>query len=241
MNGNRIIIVVVGETGSGKSFITREILPKYPNIKIITKYTTRKSRVDEKNVMDVHGNMTEEQMENMHYRYVNPFNHQSYGFIKEEIDETLEEGMLPCLDLSSEKSYLKLRKDYPNQVLLLKIIPYFDEESMRDTFEKQGRDPLEFEERKESLHKPLTDWAFYYDNMREVVNPYFLRNGSKDVSRNIVVKRLEEILEGECKMDLGRSLLEEDDTSHELYQYLYGYSKNRPVDKEMTFSKGIQK
>lgn len=48
MNNNQIIIVLVKKTGSEKSFIMKEILTKDPNIEIITKYTTRKSRCDEK-------------------------------------------------------------------------------------------------------------------------------------------------------------------------------------------------
>lgn len=57
-NSTDLIIILVGETGSGKSFISRELLNKYPNIEIITKYTTRKSRIDEKRVFDVKGNMS---------------------------------------------------------------------------------------------------------------------------------------------------------------------------------------
>ena len=241
MNDKNLIIVVVGETGSGKSYITREIFPKYPSIKVLSKYTTRKSRVDEANVMDVRGNMSLEEISKMEYQYVNPLNQQHYGFKKSEIDKAHEEGRIPCIDLSSEEAYLKLRRDYPNQVLLLKVVPYFDEETMKDTFEKQGRDPREFEERKESLSRPLTDWAYSYDNMREVINPYFLRNGSNTVSHNIVVERLEDILIKECKVNLGGSILKESATSHELYEYLYGYSKNRPIDQEMSFLKGSQK
>lgn len=241
MDHKNLVIVVVGETGSGKSFITREIFPKYPMIKVLSKYTTRKSRVDEANAMDVRGNMSLEEISKMEYQYVNPHNQQHYGFKKSEIDQAHEEGKIPCIDLSSEDTYLKLRHDYPNQVLLLKVVPYFDEETMKATFEKQGRDSKEFEERKTALDHPLTDWAYSYDNMREVINPYFLRNSSEAVSHNIVVERLEDVLGRECKVDLGVSLLTDSNTSRELYQYLYGYSKNRPIDQEMSFSKESQK
>jgi len=241
MNDKNLIIVVVGETGSGKSFITREIFPKYPSIKILSKYTTRKSRVDEENVMDVCGNRQKEEIEIMEYQYVNPLNHQLYGFKKEEIDATLEEGKIPCIDLSSEIAYLKLREDYSNQVLLLKVEPYFSMDTMRNIFERQGRDSSEFEERKEALSHPLTDWAYSYDNMRVIVNPYFLRNLSKSLSYNILIKRIEDILEKECKVDLGNSLLDESNMQQELYQYLYGYSKNRPVDQDLSFTKKSHK
>ena len=216
MESYQLIIAIVGETGSGKSFITREIFPNYPSINIISKYTTRKSRVDEQNVMDVCGNRQKEEIETMEYQYINPLNHQLYGFRKEEIDATLEEGKIPCIDLSNEDVYLKLREDYPNQVLLLKVEPYFSMDTMRDIFERQGRDSNEFDERKESLSHPLTDWAYHYDNMRVIVNPYFLRNLSKSLSYNILVKRIEGILEKECKVNLGNSLLEESNTLQEL-------------------------
>ncbi len=241
MNHNGLIIVVVGETGSGKSFITRNILPNYPYIKTVTKYTTRGSRVDEKDVMDVKGDVPLEEVIKMEYQYVNPFNQQYYGIKKSEIDQALEEGKIPCIDLSSENAYLKLRQDYPGKVLLLKVVPYFDEETMKATFEKQGRDSKEFEERKDALSHPLTDWAYSYDDMREIVNPYFLRNCPESISYSIVVQRLERIIQGECRADLGCSLMNDYETSRELYQYFYYYSKNRPIDREMSFSKASQK
>lgn len=241
MNRNDLIIVVVGETGSGKSFITRNILPSYPNIKTVTKYTTRKSRADEENVIDVKGDTPLEEIIKMEYQYVNPHNQQYYGIKKSEIDQVCEEGKIPCIDLSSEKAYLKLRQDYPGKVLLLKVVPYLNHETMKETFEKQGRDPKEFEERKDALNNPLTDWAYSYDNMREIINPYFLRNCPENISCSIVVKRLEQVIQEECHADLGISLMEGYETSRELYQYLYYYSENRPVDQEMHFFSGSQR
>jgi len=234
MNNNELIIVVVGETGSGKSFILRELLPNYPNIENITKYTTRKPRIDEYKVLDVKGDVPLEEIEQMEYNYTNPLNNEHYGFKKEEINSTLQKGKIPCIDLSSEDVYLNIVKDYPNKVLLLKIVPYFDEESMKNTFEKQGRSNEEYEERKISLQKPLTDWNYKYDNMREIINPYFLRNCSREVSFNILTKRLESIIQNECNTDLGITLEGSSKTANELYNYLYYYSKNRPIDKEIS-------
>ena len=58
-------------------------------------------------------------------------------------------------------------------VLLLKVDSYFDEDSMKDTFERQGRNHLEYEQRKSVLENPLTNWVYNYKNMHEIVNPYF--------------------------------------------------------------------
>jgi len=119
MKKNQLIIAVVG---GGESYITREILPIFPKIKVIPKYPTKiVSQYD-----GCSWDMTEEQMKTMDYRdvhYVGPLNYQSYGFKKEEIDAALEEGMSPCIDLFSEETYLELKEDYPNQVLLLKVVP----------------------------------------------------------------------------------------------------------------------
>lgn len=233
-NLNDLIIVIVGETGSGKSFISRELLTKYPNIKIITKYTTRKSRTDEVNVSDVKGDISYDDICQMNYQYVNRLNHEYYAFKKSEIDNSLAKGKIPCIDLSNEESYLQICRDYPDKVLLLKIVPYLDEESMKETFEKQGRDSKEFNQRKDALINPLTNWAYKYQNMREILNPSFLRNCPLDLSINVLTKRIETIICDECKKDLGSSLMLDNNSSNGLYEYLYFLSKNKPVDKELT-------
>lgn len=232
-NSNDLIIIIVGETGSGKSFISREILTRYPNIEIITKYTTRKSRVDEKNVLDVKGNMSLEEISHMDYQYINPFNQEYYAFKKEEIESSLAKGKIPCLDLSSEEAYRQIFDDFPKKVLLLKVVPYLDEDSMKESFERQGRDSNEFTQRKAALTNPLTDWAYDCSNMREIINPSFLRNCPLEVSTNVLIKRLENVISRECAKDLGLSLVADNETSSGLYDYLYFYSKNRPIDKEM--------
>ncbi len=240
-NSNDLIIVIVGETGSGKSFISRELLTKYPNVDIITKYTTRKSRVDEAGVLDVKGNISIDDIGKMDYGYINRLNHEHYAFRKQDIDTSLAKGKIPCIDLSSEESYLQLCRDYPNKVLLLKVVPYLDEESMRETFERQGRDSKEFNQRKEALSNPLTDWAYNQQNMREIINPSFLRNCPLEVSINVLVKRLEAIICDECKKDLGFSFRTTSKASNTLYEYLYSLSKNRPVDKELTLNSKLLK
>ncbi len=235
-NSNDLIIIIVGETGSGKSFVSRELLTKYPNLEIITKYTTRKSRTDEANVSDVKGDVSFDDICQMNYQYTNRLNLEHYAFKKADIDNSLARGKIPCIDLSNEESYLQICSDYPNRVLLLKVVPYLDEDSMKETFEKQGRDSKEFSQRKDALKNPLTEWAYNYQNMREVINPSFLRNCPLEVSINVLTKRLETIICDECKKDLGFSLISDNKVSNGLYEYLYFLSKNKPVDRELTLA-----
>ena len=233
---NDLIIVIVGETGSGKSWIMRDILSNYPNIKVIKKYTTRKSRVDEGSSIETQGNTPIEEVEQMEYTYVNPKNHELYGFKAEDITSALERNLIPCLGMSNEEVYLKLVKDYSDKrILILKVEPYFDEESMKDTFERQGRDPIEFEQRKSVLDRPLTSWAYNYKNMREIINPYFLRNCPPENSKGVIIIRLENVLQRECKANLGASFMD-NGSSLGLYNYLYNYSKNKPVESPLEFS-----
>ncbi len=72
-------------------------------------------------------------------------------------DDSLAKGKIPVVDLSSEESYLQIVNDYPNKVLLLKVVPYLDEDSMKETFERQERESQEFNQRKDALTNPLTD------------------------------------------------------------------------------------
>ncbi len=237
MNEANFIIVIAGETGSGKSYLERVILPNYPNIEIVSKYTTRKPRIDESNVKDVRAGLTKEEIEAMDYHYVNSLTGESYGLKKSEIEESLKRGKIPCVDFSNEKAYLEMLQDFPNSILILKIVPYFDEESMKTTFDRQGRNPEEFEERKAALDTPLTDWVYKYENMREVINPYFMRTIPDEISKNVVVRRIESVIQDECQKDLGATLLGEGKEYRGLYDYLYYLSKNRPIDHDITIEK----
>lgn len=238
---NDLIIVVVGETGSGKSWMMKEVLSKYPNIRIIKKYTTRKSRVDERNNIETQGNMSFEEVSQMQYTYVNPKNKELYGFKFDDINSAINDGLIPCLGVSDEQAYLSISNDFSDKrTLLLKVVPYFDEESMKDTFDTQGRDPLEFEQRKSVLEEPLTDWAYNYKNMREVINPYFLRKVPSNISTDVIVKRIEHIIQNECQTNLGASFIENNNFSG-IYNYLYSYSKNRPIDQELVFKNNPHK
>lgn len=234
MSDNELLIVLTGESGSGKSYIQRDLLSKYPNVDIITKYTSRKSRIDENNVVDTIGNVPINEMRKMDYTYINPHNHEIYGFLKEDIDSSLQNKRIPCIAPSDEETYKKLLEDYPNKIVLLKIIPYYNEETMKDVFEKQGRTLSEFLERKQVLASPLTEWTENCHNMRKIINPYFTRSLSLEVSNDIIFTRLEFILDKELHQDLGASY--STGISKGIYDYLYYYSKNRPIDREFTIS-----
>ncbi len=241
MNEQNLVIIITGETGSGKSYLDRFILPNYPNIEIVSKYTTRKPRVDEGNVKDVRAGLSKEKIDAMDYTYVNPLNNESYGAQKSDIDDVLSRGKIPCVDLSSEKAYLEMLNDYPNALLILKIVPFFEEDTMQETFERQGRDPQEFESRKSALVSPLTEWVYKYDNMREIINPYFMRSCPDKISASIIARRFESIITSECNKNLGATLLDDEDNSKGLYHYLYYYSKNRPHDTELSIDfKGLK-
>lgn len=234
MNEDNLIIVIAGETGSGKSYLERFIFPNYPNLEIVSKYTTRKPRVDESNVKDVHAGLSKEEIDAMDYTYINRITGESYGLKKSEIEDSLKRGKIPCVDFSNEKAYLDMLNDFPNSILILKVIPYFDEESMKKTFDNQGRDPEEFAVRKSVLDSPLTDWVYKYDNMREVINPYFMRTIPEEISRCVVAKRIESVIQDECQKDLGSTLIGDNKNYRGLYEYLYYLSKNHPIDSEMS-------
>lgn len=231
MNNNGLVIVITGESGSGKSYIQRNLLSKYPNIDIITKYTSRNSRIDENNVVDTVGGISIDEIRKMEYTYRNPLNQEMYGFIKQSIDRSLAMKKIPCMALSDEGAYNKVLEDYPN-TLLLKVVPYYNEEIMKEVFQKQERSDKEFLERKQVIEHPLTAWTTNYENIREVINPYFVRNISLEMSNDVIFRRVESILEGELNQDLGASY--STGIPSGVYSYLYGYSKNRPKDRELT-------
>ncbi len=231
-----MIVVVTGETGSGKSYIARNLLPQYPNIETIQKLTTRAPRSDEDGVVDIKGNATEEEVLSLEYHYQNKMNGQYYGFSKTKIEESMEQGKIPCIIISSEETFDQLVEDFPDQVLLLNVLPYFSEETLEDIFMRQGRDTKEFEERKSSIKRPITMWADWKHNSRKISNPYFLRNCSPSIAQDVVVRRIENVF-SECKADLGATLLKEDSKkSHGLYSYLYELSERRPMDAPLSIN-----
>ncbi len=77
--------------------------------------------------------------------------------------------------------------------------------------------------------------------MREIINPSFLRNCPIEVSINVLFRRLESVVHEECKKDLGFSHGSDSKISNGLYEYLYFYSKNRPIDKEMSLGSRFSK
>ena len=133
--------------------------------------------------------------------------------------------------MRDETTIRQIMADYPNSVLILKFQPYFTEESLRTTFERQGRTLEEYEERKHTWYNPTTEWANgLKSNFRIILNPMLLKNISASESDDFLCTRLENILEGECKCNLGSSF--KTGEARGLYSYFYYMSKRRPSDSQ---------
>lgn len=121
------LIVVVGDSGSGKSHLARLSANRHKDIKIIKKYSDREIRPSEMGgVPEIQPGCSTEQVKNLEYSYVGA-EEKNYGFSKKEIDKVLEDGYNPILIAPNKNILTRLCKDYKD-----KICPIYIQRAMSD-------------------------------------------------------------------------------------------------------------
>jgi len=177
-----MIIVLLGGSGSGKSFIARNILPECGDVfQVIPKYTTRKSRGEEigpngeRIVTDVIPDTPEGIVKSKTYYYSGrkgTGEENYYGFDRADIEMALSQGRIPVINNVDEGTYMELMKHFPNQILTLFICLDTYKEGLRSKImEERGSSCEEIKTRlaTEKIEDKL--WLERYsENYRVIVN-----------------------------------------------------------------------
>lgn len=140
------LIVVVGASGAGKTFMLSQLANYRADIIPIKKYTTRGSRKDEpdEESIDLKFNQDVNRIKKCNYTYRYCGN--SYGIKKDEIDNVLRTDKNPIVIVASCNTVSKIKKDY-RDALILYVNSGISGEDLKKQLLKYG-DPIEVEERR---------------------------------------------------------------------------------------------
>lgn len=93
------ILVLVGPSGVGKSYLVKQLQHRFPNtFKLVLSTTTRSSRPGEKNMVDMHFVSDEEYVEyQKNGEFFSDFNNfnAKYGYLRSSVTSIQEEGLIP--------------------------------------------------------------------------------------------------------------------------------------------------
>lgn len=125
MSNYKKLLVISSPSGGGKSTLAKRILSQYPKIKFSVSATTRKMRDGETNGIDYFF-LTREEFEekiqkNDLIEYEEIFGN-LYGTLKSEVQKRVEQNETVLFDVDV-KGAISLRKEFPNDTLLLFITP----------------------------------------------------------------------------------------------------------------------
>lgn len=199
-----ILTVVSGFSGAGKGTVMKELLKKYPDTYALSiSATTRKPREGEENGREYFFKTTEE-FEKMiadhalfeYARYVGNY----YGTPKEYVLSKLDEGKDVILEIEIQGA-LKVKKEYPNTVLMFVSPPSADELKYR-LIGRGTEDMTTIRARlkraaEESEGIEEYDYFVINDDLTECVEEIhtMIRNEHHRVSRNInIINKIREEL-----------------------------------------------
>ena len=180
-----MIVILLGSSAAGKSFLVHRVLPKLDSdFQIVPKYISRAARTDEisedgslKNT-DIIPGTDKEFIETLDYHYVKVRKDKTgyYGFKKEAIDSLLSSGKIPIINNCDETTYRKLCMDYPNQILTI-YVDHCDRDPqiMAEIMKIQGRRPEEIEERLSENSSVPDEWYEVNPNSIAIFNPAYPR------------------------------------------------------------------
>lgn len=114
------LIVLVGESSSGKSLFEKELVKRY-NFKSILKYTTRHMREDEKDGIDYNFIQLEKFKKmidkNLFFEYEEYSQNRFYGTIKHDYEHAILDYDNDVVVVLTPNGFRKLKKMYGNKVI----------------------------------------------------------------------------------------------------------------------------
>lgn len=114
------IILLVGDSGSGKDFVL-ETANEYEEIEAVKRYISRGARENEENTsISSIFNTSIEEIQKLDYYYEGVENGNWYGIDKKSIDKVLMRGKNPMVICPNYGNFLQMLKDYNGNV-----VPFF--------------------------------------------------------------------------------------------------------------------
>lgn len=174
MNNLKSLIVISSPSGGGKSTIAKHLMSLYPRLDFSVSATTRKKREGEIDNKDYFFLSKEEFLEKIEkndlVEYEEIFGN-LYGTLKSEVSKSIDNNKTILFDVDV-KGALSLRKNFPNQTLLIFIAPpNFEilEERLRkrrtETEEEITRRLARAEE--EDKYRDIFDYLIINDDLSE--------------------------------------------------------------------------
>ncbi len=107
------MILIIGGSGVGKTYILQNIEKLGSNYKVIKKYSTRKARKSEDSdkSVDLYFNCDKSDVLKCDYSYT--YRDEYYGFYRSDIEDIFREGKIPLFVVRRMKTIKQLKKDYP--------------------------------------------------------------------------------------------------------------------------------
>lgn len=125
MNNYKSLIVISSPSGGGKSTIAKHLMSLYPSLDFSISATTRKKREGEIDNKDYFFLSKEDFLEKIEkndlVEYEEIFGN-LYGTLKSEVSKSIDNNKTILFDVDV-KGALSLRKNFPNQTLLIFIAP----------------------------------------------------------------------------------------------------------------------
>lgn len=172
------LIILVGDTGSGKSHLVNLVANNYgDDFDIIKKYTNRQKRAWEENAIEIKAGCSEEELQGFEYSYIGKGN-KIYVFSKSSIDTSLQMGKNPIVIVANEEMLLRLYNDYRDQACLIFIQRDTIDADFIKELKKEGRTDEQINERLvgryEILDLYIKHKRLFGDNF--IINGQFLEN-----------------------------------------------------------------
>lgn len=167
------LIVLVGDSGCGKSHLVNLVSDNYSDdFYIIKKYTNRQKRAWEENAIEIKSGCSEEELQGFEYSYIGKGG-KIYVFSKSEIDTALQMGKSPIVIVANEEMLLRLYYDYIGQVCPIYIQrDTLDADFIRE-LKKEGRTDEQINERLVGRHEILD----LYLKRKKLFGNNFIING----------------------------------------------------------------